>query len=261
MANDTSVDGRIDVEISAGIMSVTMSTPGKKNALSQAMYHAMADALDQAAADDAVRVVVLGGAEGVFTSGNNVNDFSNRPKSGKTGSIRYLETIAAFPKPLVAKVEALAIGIGTTMLLHCDLVFAAEGTRFKMPFVDLGLVPEGASSLLLPRIMGSARAAELILLGKMFDASQALEYGLINQVCSADSIDETVAETAASLAAKPPQAMRKSKALLKSGLRGAVLDRIAAESEVFGASIGGDEFNEAVSAFREKRAPDFSKLG
>ncbi|HEX7759731.1 MAG TPA: enoyl-CoA hydratase-related protein [Caulobacteraceae bacterium] len=252
--------GEIRVDHDAGITRLTIASPGKKNALSQAMYLAICAALDAAAAADDVKVVVLQGADGVFTSGNDVAEFGGPVGGGKVPSIQFLETIAAFPKPIVAQVEGLAIGIGSTMLLHCDLIYAAEGTRFQLPFVNLGLVPEAASSYLLPRLMGAARASELLLLGEMFSAAVAQEVGLVTQVLPVQDLAAHVQARAVALAAKPPHALRRTKALVRSLPAGIVLGRIAEETEVFSACVAGPEFAEALAAFQEKRPPDFSKL-
>jgi enoyl-CoA hydratase/carnithine racemase len=252
--------GEIRQAQDAGVARLTIASPGKKNALSQAMYLALCDALNAAAAADEVKVVVLQGADGVFTSGNDVADFGGPVAGGKPPSIQFLETIAVFPKPIVAQVEGLAIGIGSTMLLHCDLIYAAEGTRFQLPFVNLGLVPEAASSYLLPRLMGAARASELLMLGEVFSAAVAREVGLVTQVLPPQELAAHVQARAATLAAKAPQALRRTKALLRSLPSGIVLGRIAEEAEIFRACVAGPEFAEALSAFQQKRAPDFSNL-
>lgn len=242
------------------VLQLTMSSPQKKNAISQAMYLSLAAALNDAAEDPQIHVVVIQGAGGVFTSGNDVNDFSPRSEGQKPPSLIFLESIVSFPKPLVAKVEGLAIGVGCTMLLHCDLVYAHEDTRFRLPFVNLGLVPEAASSYLIPRMMGHVAAAELLLLGDMFSASVAKEAGLISAVGSSDTINRRVDEVAAQLAAKPPGALQQTKALMRNPNTDGLIQRVHMESQIFGACVVGPEFAEASAALREKRAPDFSMI-
>lgn len=240
------------------VLYLTISSPGRKNAITGAMYLQVAAALDAAGQDAGVHVVVIQGAEGVFTSGNDVNDFSPRADGQKPPSLVFLESLVAFPKPLVAKVEGLAIGVGCTMLLHCDLVLAANTARFRLPFVNLGLVPEAASSYLLPRMMGHARAAELLMLGEVFPAQVAHEVGLVNTLCEELTLAHRVDEVASALAVQPTQALQRTKALLRDPSTDSLLQRIHAESAVFGACIAGPEFAEAQAAFREKRAPNFN---
>lgn len=241
------------------VQYLTISSPGRKNAITGGMYLQLAAALEAAGQDAGVNVVVLQGADGVFTSGNDVNDFSPREEGQKPPSLVFLEALVAFPKPLVAKVEGLAIGVGCTMLLHCDLVLAANTARFRLPFVNLGLVPEAASSWLLPRMMGHAKAAELLMLGEMFPAQVAQEVGLVNTLCEELTLARRVESVANALAAQPTQALQRTKALLRNTSTEGVLQRIHAESVVFGACILGAEFTEAQAAFREKRAPNFNQ--
>ena len=234
-----------------------MARPEKKNALTVAMYTAMEQGLQEAIADDAVRVILLTGSDGVFTSGNDLREFATAPTSLEDSAvIRFLGTIAGCPKPVVAAVSGLAIGIGTTMLLHCDLVVADPATRFSMPFINLGLVPEGGSSLLLPRMVGHRRASELLLLGDMFDAAAAERYGIVNKCSAPGAADAEAMQWAEQLAAKAPTALRLSKALLRSETTG-IQARILEEARHFGAQLQGPEFREAVSAFMAKRAPSF----
>jgi enoyl-CoA hydratase/carnithine racemase len=247
----------IGIERSGAVVTIRMARPDKKNALTGAMYTAMSDALDSARADDAVRVVVILGAGGVFTSGNDLLDFASSPPSGADSPVlRFLRAISTFPKALVAGVSGLAIGIGTTMLLHCDLVVADPATRFSLPFINLGLVPEAASSLLLTRMLGHARASELLLLGDMFDASSAERFGIVNRISAPGAADADAMQLAATLASKAPTALRLSKALLKSETA-TVQDRMVEEAGHFLAQLRGPEFREAVSAFMEKRPPRF----
>jgi len=239
------------------VFTIRIARPEKKNALTVAMYTAMEQALQVAIADDGIRVILLSGSEGVFTSGNDLREFATAPANLEDSAvIRFLCTIASCPKPIVAAVSGLAIGIGTTMLLHCDLVVADPATRFSLPFINLGLVPEGGSSLLLPRMLGHLRASELLLLGDMFDAATAERHGLVNK-CSAPGVADIEAmQWAEQLAAKAPTALRLSKALLR-GDASEVKARIVEEARMFGAQLQGPEFREAVSAFMAKRAPSF----
>jgi enoyl-CoA hydratase/carnithine racemase len=242
---------------SGAVLTIRMARPEKKNALTVAMYAAMDQALRDAAVDDGVRVVLLTGSDGVFTSGNDLREFATAPASiEESAVIRFLNTIASCPKPVVAAVSGLAIGIGTTMLLHCDLVVADPATRFSLPFINLGLVPEGGSSLLLPRMLGHLRASELLLLGDMFDAATAERHGLINKCSAVGAADAEAMQWAEQLAAKAPTALRLSKALLRSETTG-IHARILEEAQHFGAQLQGPEFREAVSAFMAKRAPSF----
>ncbi|MEM1055933.1 MAG: enoyl-CoA hydratase [Bacteroidota bacterium] len=243
----------------ARVLRLTLARPEKKNALTRAMYTALAEALTEAEGDAEIRAVVLCGEGGTFTAGNDLFDFMTDPPRDETSPVfQFLHAAVGFAKPLLAAVEGVAIGIGTTLLLHCDLAYAAPSARFKMPFTDLGLVPEAASSLLLPRLAGQARASELLLLGEMFDASTAQEIGLINAVV-ADPTTHAM-ERAQALALKPPAAVRQSKALLRAPLRDRVLETIREEAALFVERLTSEEAQEAFSAFLEKRAPDFSRF-
>ena len=247
----------VTAEAVGRVLHLALDRPGKKNAITGAMYAALADALAGAASDPAVRAVVLSGRGGVFTAGNDLGDFMMDPPTGPDSPVfRFLTGAVAFPKPLLVAVEGPAIGIGTTVLLHADLAYAAPSAVFKMPFVDLGLVPEAASSLILPRLAGPARAAELLLFGEAFSAETAREVGLVNAV-----VEDPVAhalERARVLAEKPPEAVRITKALLRAETADAVGAAIAREGELFVGRLGSPEAQEAFTAFFEKRAPDFS---
>lgn len=248
----TSIDGPV--------MAVRFDRPDKKNAITVAMYAALADALAQAADDPDIRVVTIGGESGIFTAGNDLKDFmTERPaETGDMPVFRFLGAIAAFPKVVVAGVEGLAVGIGTTMLLHCDLVVAARSARFSLPFVDLALVPEAASSLLLPRLIGRQRAARHFLLAEPFDAETAYQYGLVTELVEHREADARAADIARRIAAKPPEAVRITKRLLADP-SGTIAERMAEEGALFGDRLGSTEAREAFSAFFEKRAPDFSR--
>ena len=254
----------IAVTRDGAVLRLAFSRPEKKNAITAAMYAALADALAEAAGDDGVRAVVFESRGDVFTSGNDIADFmsgaANLAGGEKPAVIRFLEALATAEKPLIAAVQGPAVGVGVTMLLHCDLVYAAEGATFHTPFVDLALVPEAASSLLLPQIAGHHRAAEMLILGKKIDAGRARELGFVNEVVAADALEETAMGAARAMAEKAPAAMKLTKKLMK-GDRDGVLARIAEESGHFAAQLKSAEFQEAGMAFMQKRKPDFSKLG
>ncbi|MCL6282470.1 enoyl-CoA hydratase [Ruegeria sp. 2012CJ41-6] len=253
----TTGNAEVITEKSGAVLRLTMSAPQTKNALTNEMYRTMIAALEDAAQDSAIRVVLLRGAGGIFTSGNDVNSFAKAIKTGDLAAANFLKAIIAFPKPIVAQVEALAIGIGTTMLLHCDLIYAAEGTRFQMPFVNLGLVPEAGASYLVPQMVGQAKAAELILLGRMFDAGEAQEMGFINTVVPAGDVAQAAEAAVEALSKRAPVAMAKSKALLRASLTGTLMDRVDEELVEFSAGVRSPEFAEAYTAFAEKREPKF----
>lgn len=250
------------VERNGSVVTLRMNRPGKRNALTQAMYAALADGLDAAAADSAVRVVVIAGAGGHFTAGNDLGDFlAEPPRDGSDRPVtRFLRTISRFAKPLIAAVQGNAVGVGTTMLLHCDLVYADETAKLQLAFVNLGLVPEAASSLLLPRMIGTQRASELLMLGETFSAADAERYGIVNKVLPAGELDAYVGERAALLAAKPAGAVRSTKYLIRYSQTGTVAERMAEEGALFAAGLQSDEAREAMTAFMEKRKPDFSRF-
>ncbi len=244
-----------------GVLHLTLNRPEKKNALTLAMYEGLTDALDGAVGDPDVRVVLLSGAGGAFTAGNDLFDFLNDPPKDETSPVfRFLRAVSTFPKPLVAAVEGHAIGIGTTVLLHCDLAYAAPSARFQLPFVNLGLVPEAASSLLLPKTVGTKKAAELLLFGDPFSANDALAAGLINAVVQKGSVADYALERAQALARKPPASLRLTKALLRSVDADAVSRTIVDEGAHFMRALTGPEAQEALGAFLEKREPDFSQF-
>ena len=252
------------VHTEAGVRTITLNRVDKKNSITQAMYGAMATALSSAVADDAVRVVVLQGDATVFSAGNDIGDFLSRSgsQSGlpeQSPVFQFLHALVDFPKPLIAAVAGPAVGIGTTMLLHCDLVYAGDNAAFSMPFVNLGLCPEAASSLLLPRLMGYQRAAEALLLGEPFMAEAALEVGLVNRVVPPTEVNGVAQAQAAKLAAKPLSALVATKNLMKAGMRAEVKAKMAEEGESFGQMLAQPAAREAMTAFMEKRKPDFSK--
>ncbi len=245
-----------------GLQIIRMNRAAKKNALTRDMYDTMTAALKSADADPDVAVHVLMGADGVFSAGNDIKDFLHRPpdmqgrSGGASGFISYLPLIE---KPLVAAVDGLAIGVGTTLLLHCDLVYASPAASLRTPFLDLGLVPEAASSLLAPRRMGHARAFELLCLGDAFDAERALQAGLVNKIVPAGELEAETLKAAKRLAAKPPGALAAARKLMK-GDPAEILAQIKREGDVFAERLASPEAKEAFNAFLEKRPPDFSRF-
>ena len=243
------------------ILHLSFNRTERKNALSLAMYAALADAIDQANRDPDVRAILLQGSNGVFTSGNDLLDFMNEPEiHDQHPVVRFMRALERSAKPVVASVRGPAIGIGTTMLLHCDLVYAADNARLQLPFVNLGLCPEYASSYLLPQIVGHVRASELLLLGEPFGADVALRLGIINAVVSDAELDALVTARLERLAAQPPAAVRRTKALLKRSQESGIEVALAAEFLGFAEGLHSDECKEAVTAFFEKRAPDFARF-
>ncbi len=252
--------GHVISEIANGVLTLRFNRPDKKNAILASMYADAAQALKTADADASVRVVVITGSGDSFSAGNDLKDFIENPPMGADAPVfRFMHGLAAFSKPVVAAVNGVAVGIGTTVLLHCDFAYAVPNAKFQLPFVNLALVPEFASSLLLARFLGPRRAAELLMLGEPFGAETALEFGLLNAIVPADQLEAAVRAKAAALAAKPPAALRATKALLNAD-RDEIAKRIMLEAKVFGERLQSAELKEAVTAFFEKRAPDFSKF-
>jgi enoyl-CoA hydratase/carnithine racemase len=256
------MDPSIVTQVAERVLRIEIRRPERRNALTVAMYAAMADALGAASADPAVRAVLLHGQPGVFTSGNDIADFV----SGATDFaedqpvFRFLHALSTSQKPIVAAVTGPAIGIGTTLLLHCDLVYAGASARFQLPFVNLAHVPEAASTLLLPAAIGHPRAAELLLLGEPFAAAKAREYGVITDVVTDAEVMDVARNAALALAAKPPAALRLTRTLMKQALAGAVAARMREEARHFAAQRGSPEATEAFQAFFDKREPDFSRF-
>ena len=244
----------------AGVLTLTFNRVERKNSINVAMYDALATALEKAAGDAATRVVVIQGHETIFSAGNDIEDFlKNKPAGMDSPVFRFLRGIATFPKPLVAAVCGPAVGVGTTLLFHCDLVYAGDNAAFSMPFVNLGLVPEAASSLLVPQMFGYHRAAEALLLGEPFMAEAALEVGLVNRVVPPSEANALAQAQARKLAAKPLSSLIATKQLMKGGQQKAVLERMDEEGAQFGRMLGEPAAREAMTAFMEKRKPDFSK--
>ncbi|MEN9774546.1 MAG: hypothetical protein RL322_1616 [Pseudomonadota bacterium] len=233
----------------------------KKNSITASMYAQLAAALNDAAAQIAVRCVVIHGHPTIFSAGNDIGDFLKDPPSGDDAPVfQFLQAISGFPKPIVAAVCGPAVGIGTTLLMHCDLVYAGDNALFALPFVNLGLCPEAASSLLLPMRIGWQRAAGALLLGESFNAAQALEWGLVNRVLEPDTVYDQAMLSARSLAAKPLSSLIETKRLMKASLRQPVTQAMAEEAIRFRHMLREPAAIEAFSAFSERRKPDFSKF-
>ena len=252
---------RIDRE--QRLLTLHLNRPDKKNALTRAMYGAMAEALDQADQDGSVRAVLITGGEQCFTSGNDVADFLQAPPSDLNSSevFQFMRALFDFSKPVVAAVCGPAVGIGTTMLLHCDLVYVSRDAALKMPFVNLGLCPEYGSSLILPRLLGHARAAELLLLGRGFTGEQAAEWGIANQALEGGAATLAKArEMALSFQHLAPSAVLDSKRLMRAPGREELRRVIEEEGKLFGQRLRSPEAVEALTAFMQRRTPDFSKF-
>ncbi|MFT3957358.1 MAG: enoyl-CoA hydratase [Piscinibacter sp.] len=248
-----------------GVATIEIARPEKKNALTVAMYQAMADALNAAQADQAVRAVLITGQPGIFTSGNDIEDFMSRPPGQGSNAadspvFQFMRALVGIDKPVVAAVTGAAIGIGTTMLLHCDLVYVSDEARLAMPFVSLGLVPEFASSLVVPRLLGNVKAAEKLLLGDPFSPEEAVDARIANAVLPAGEVANHARRVAERFNSLPPGAVRETKKLLRRNAADEVLKTIAVEGELFSARLRSPEAMEAFQAFFQKRKPDFSKF-
>jgi len=258
------VSDHIQTVLQDGVLTVSLNRADKKNAITQAMYAAMAEATERARTDDAVRVILFRGEGDSFSAGNDIADFIalGSQTTGdlvEMGVFRFLKALADLDKPAVAAVRGRAVGIGLTLLLHCDMVVVAEDALLSAPFVNLALAPEAASSLLLPAVVGHARAFELFALGEAIDGKTALAWGLANRAVPADQVDATAQDLAARLAARAPNSIRKTKALMRDAER--IWSLMRRESEAFGSQMRSPEAMEAFMAFSQKRAPDFSKIG
>ena len=250
----------IITERSEGILRVQLNRPTKKNAMTSAMYVTLADVFNNAIKDESTRVVLWHGAGDSFCAGNDIDDFlKNPPGPGESPQARLMNALVDFDKPLVAAVHGAAIGGGTTMLTHCDFIYAGESTKFQMPFINLALVPEFGSSCSVPARIGHVRAAELILLGGPFDARRAAVLGLVTQVVSDKDVLAKATETAVKLAAKPTGALQASKRLMKQPFREQIKAAMKAENEEFSAQVRSEDAKEALTAFLEKRKPDFTR--
>ncbi len=252
--------GDIIVERSDTILRIELNRPAKKNAMTASMYATLTDVFNNACKDDSTRVVIWHGAGDSFCAGNDVEDFlKNPPGPGESPQARLMKALIDFDKPLIAAVQGAAIGGGTTMLLHCDFVYAGESAKFQMPFVNLAVVPEFGSSYALPARIGYIRAAELILLGLPFDARRAADLGLATQIVPDQNLLPTATETAQKLATKAPDALRACKRLLKLSFRNQIKAATKAENEEFSAQVRSEDAKEALTAFLEKRPPHFGK--
>ena len=251
-------------ELSGNVLRVQFNRPSKKNAMTAAMYAALAEGLDHADKNDDIRVVLVHGAGDSFTAGNDLADFvSHPPGPGDSPQARFLNSLIRFSKPLIAAVHGVAVGGGTTMLLHFDFVYAAESTRFQVPFINLALVPELASSYTLPRQIGYPQAAELILLGEPFSAARANELGLVTAVVPDENVWAKASEIATNLARKPAEALRACKKLIKAPDRESMDQAVSRELSEFAVRVRSAEAKEAFTAFLAKRKPDFgsTKVG
>ena len=243
------------------ILRIQINRPERKNALTGAMYDAMRDAISASNDDAEVRVLLIHGVSGCFTAGNDLADFQDLARMlRERPAMKFLDAISSAVKPIVIAVAGPAVGIGTTMLLHADLAYAAESTRFQLPFASLGLCPEGTSSMALERMAGHVRAAELLMLGEAFDAQYAKSIGLVNAVVADAELMSVAEAKAARLAQQPAGAIRATKALMRKWSAPRVAEVLKAESEMFGERLSSPEFAEAAKAFFEKRKPDFSRF-
>src|SRR6201989_3411700 len=241
-------------ERSGSVLRITLNRPAKKNAMTSSMYASFAEILNDAAKDGAVRVVLWDGAGDSFSAGNDLEDFLKHPPGpGESPQAQLADALLDFTKPLIAAVKGVAIGGGTTLLTHCDFVYAGETAKFQLPFVNLGLVPEFGSSWSLPARAGHLRAAELIMLGLPFDARHAAEIGLVTRIVPDDALQATATETAEKLAAKPPAALQACKRLMKHSQREQIAQAIKVENEEFASRVRSAEAKEAFTAFLEKR--------
>lgn len=254
----------VSVETSEGVRTIRWNRPEKKNALLREMYTAAAEAIETGETDKSVRVFVLGGQPGLFTAGNDLVDFMEAPPHIGSGDMppveRFMRALMTAKKPMIAEVDGLAIGIGTTLLMHCDLAYASENAAFKTPFADLALAPEFASSLLFPARLGRAAASDLLMLGTVWDSARAREAGLVTDIFPSATLVQDVRKKALALAAKSPGALRRAKELMMEAEE-PISDRMTREGAIFAEMLQSPEFTEAVTAFMERRAPDFSKFG
>src|SRR5437016_5890585 len=242
------------------VASVELARPEKKNALTARMYQQLAAALAAADADPQVRAILLHGSQDCFTAGNDVGDFLSRPAGAQPAVVELFKVLPNLAKPIVAAVGGPAVGIGSTMLLHCDLVYAATNARFQLPFVPLGITPEFGSTYILPLLAGYQRAAELLLLGQPFTAEKAREVGIVSEVVAPEALMTKAIDVCKALAALPPESIRLTKQLMKKRHAQIVRETIAEEVKVFSERLASAEAKEAMRAFLEKRKPDFSRF-
>jgi len=258
--NPSESNANIVIENQDGISCIMMNRPEKKNALTLAMYSALTDSIQQAERDDRVRVILIHGAGGCFTSGNDLKDFLDSPPKDENSPVfTFMNAISRAQKPIVAAVSGLAVGIGTTMLLHCDLVYAGANTKFSMPFINLGLCPEAGSSFLLPLLAGHRRTSELLLLGETFSSEKAKEIGLVNAVCDDAEVLHYAIEQARKLAAQPPASVRLTKAMLKKANAEIVSQTISDEGRLLMERLKSPEAAAAFKTFFERHKPNAQK--
>lgn len=244
-------------EVKDRVMHITFNRADKKNALTHAMYNKVVEAMREAESSDDIRAMLFTGAGEAFTSGNDLVDFRDNPKMGPDAPVsQFLQCLLTSKKPIVMAVNGIAVGVGLTMLLHADIVFAAEGAVISAPFVDLALVPEAASSLLLPKRAGHARAAEIFMLGKRVTAQEGYEMGIFSRVLKADDLLAQAEEAAVALANKAPQSVQRTKMLMRGDIE-EVGTRMEKEAKLFAEQLFSSEFAESVMAFMEKRPPNF----
>ncbi len=253
----------VHVALNGGVLSVTLARPDKKNAITQAMYAVLAEATERAKTDPDVRVILFRAEGDSFCAGNDIADFiaigSGTSQPTDMAVFRFLKALAELDRPAVAAVKGRAVGIGLTLLLHCDMVVVAEDALLSVPFVNLALAPEAASTLLLPAVIGHQRAFELFALGEPITGRQALDWGLANRAVPADQVDDEALRLATLLASRAPNSIRSTKRLMRDAE--AIWELMLAEGEAFGAQMKSPEAMEAFMAFSQKRAPDFSKAG
>ena len=255
------VSEKIKISTESRIRKIVLNRPEKKNALDLEMYNALADAMLAANDDEDVRVIYITGTADSLCSGNDIQDFLKSPPTGENSPVfRFIQAIVHAEKPIVAAVNGLAVGIGTTMLLHCDLVYASDQARFQVPFVNIGICPEAGSTFLLPLLVGYQKAAEWLFLGGMFDANAAREAGIVTAVVPAAELEQVAMKAAARVAAQPPNSVKVTKGLLRTGLKDAMMAAVDRENRNFVPMLDLPEAQEALNAFLEKRKPDFSKF-
>lgn len=243
----------IQLKHSEHVTEIMLNRPEKKNAITMEMYNTMTAALQEAKEDNAIRVVSIRGVQDCFTSGNDIADFlQNPPSSSNSPVLSFLNEIINFPKPIVAAVDGLAIGIGTTMLLHCDLVYASEAARFRLPFVNLGLTPEAGASFILPQITGHQKAAELLMLGDFFDAESAKEIGFVNEVISRENLSEKINQVVNKLIRQPKEALQLTKSLMKKPYQAAFNEHFLYEGGIFAQRIVSAEAMGIMQSFMKK---------
>jgi enoyl-CoA hydratase/carnithine racemase len=248
----------VRVEKNGGVLAITLARPERRNAITVAMYAALAEAIEGAAGDESIRLITFRGEGQDFAAGNDLGDFLQAlPRDTNEIPVwRLLRALAQCETPLIAAVQGNCVGIGTTMLLHCDLVIAAEDARFSLPFVDLGLVPEAASSLLVPRLVGRRRAARYLLLGEPFGVDEALDIGVASHRAAPGELEAKLAEVVVALLAKPAGALRDTQRLLRHGAREEILERMKLEGQVFAERLASAEAKAAISAFFERKKPN-----